>query len=70
MSQRIVYPNDNGGVAIIIPAPEYRDQIEAVAYKDVPAGRPWRIVSVTDLPPRETRSRWRWSDAEGVVVVD
>jgi hypothetical protein len=27
MNQRIIYPNDNGGVSIIIPAPEAKQQI-------------------------------------------
>lgn len=37
-NQRIIYPTDDGGVAIIVPAPEYVAQhgIEAVAAKDVP----------------------------------
>jgi len=37
-NQRIIYPTEGGGVAVIIPAPEYVAQhgIEAVAAKDVP----------------------------------
>ena len=60
--QVIIFPQDNGGVLIITPAPEYADQIEAVAQKDVPAGKPWRIVDDSALPPRESRDRWVWTD--------
>jgi hypothetical protein len=60
--QVIIFPNNSGGVAVIIPAPEFSDQIEAVANKDVPAGKPWRIVDDSTLPSRESRDRWLWTD--------
>ena len=59
--QVILFPNDDEGVAIITPAPEYADQIEAVAHKDVPAGKPWRIVDDNALPSRDSRDRWLWT---------
>jgi hypothetical protein len=61
--QVIIFPKDNGGVAAIIPAPEFADQIEAVAHKDVPAGKPWRIVDDSTLPSRDSRDRWRWTES-------
>lgn len=61
--QRIIYPTDDGGVAIIIPAPEWLAQpghsIEALAAKDVPAGKPYRIVALDLLPADRTfRAAW------------
>lgn len=61
--QVIIFPNDNGGVAVIVPSPEFADQIEAVANKDVPPGKTWRLVEDTDLPSRDSRDRWLWTDA-------
>lgn len=61
--QVIIFPNDNGGVAVIIPAPEFADQIEAVANKDVPTGKPWRIIDDSELPSRNSRDRWLWTSA-------
>ena len=61
--QRIIYPTDEGGVAVIIPAPEYVAEhgIAAVAAKDVPAGKPYRIVSVDDIPSDRTfRAAWEY----------
>jgi hypothetical protein len=61
--QRIIYPSDNGGVAIIVPAPEYVAQygIEAVAAKDVPAGKPYKIVDAADMPSDRTfRAAWEY----------
>jgi hypothetical protein len=61
--QVIIFPQDDNKVAVIIPAPEFADQIEAVATKDVPAGKPWRIVDNSELPPRASRDRWLWTES-------
>ena len=63
MNQRIIYPSDNGGVCIIIPAPECGLTIEQIAAKDVPAGKPFKIVDVSEIPTdRSMRDAWVWSD--------
>jgi len=102
MNQRIIYPTDNGGVAVIIPASEARRQIEVtpaiyeivvvpatetepettketvtpavlrdetdeeflawVAAKDVPEGKPYKIVDVSDIPADRTfRDAWEYA---------
>lgn len=62
MNQRIIYPTDDGGVAVIVPAPECGLTIEAIADKDVPAGKPYQIVDVTDIPSDRTfRGAWTWA---------
>jgi hypothetical protein len=65
MNQRIIYPTDEGGVAIIIPTPEYLEThtIEELATKDVPAGKPYKIVDVTDIPTDRTfRNAWEYQE--------
>jgi hypothetical protein len=65
MNQRIIYPTDDGGVAIIIPTPEYLEThtIEELATKDVPAGKPYKIVDVTDIPTDRTfRNAWEYQE--------
>ena len=63
MNQRIIYPSDNGGVCIIIPAPECGLTIEQIAAKDVPSGKPYKIVDVSEIPTdRSMRDAWVWSD--------
>jgi hypothetical protein len=65
MTQRIIYPSDDGGVAIIIPAPEYLAEhtIEELAAKDVPAGKPYQIVDVADIPTDRTfRNAWTYEE--------
>ena len=110
MNQRIIYPNDDGGVSIVIPALEarqkvlvseavteivthdavldeegaeisaaydetvtvtpavYRDQtdtefMEWIANKDVPEGKPYKIVDVEDIPTDRTfRDAWEYTE--------
>jgi hypothetical protein len=61
MTQRIIYPTDDGGVAVIVPA-ECGLSIEAIAAKDVPAGKPFKIVDVSDIPEDHTfRNAWEYA---------
>lgn len=66
--QVIIFPQDDNKVSVIYPTPEYADQIEAVAAKDVPEGKSWRIVDVSELPPRDVRDLWRWTDSGPLEV--
>jgi hypothetical protein len=103
MNKRIIYPTDDGGVAVIVPALEarrevlvseavyqtvtvpatenepenevqelvspavYRDETDEefmawISAKDVPAGKPYKIVDVTDIPEDRTfRSAWEYT---------
>jgi hypothetical protein len=60
MNKRIIYPTDEG-VAVIVPAPECGLTIEQIAAKDVPAGKPFEIVDVSEIPSdRIFRGAWTW----------
>lgn len=64
---RIIYNQDNGVVAVIIPTPEALEQhsIQAIAIKDVPAGKPFKIVDAADIPTdRSQRDAWTVDEAE------
>jgi len=58
MTQVIIYNQDSGIPAIVIPTQAALDAhgIMAVAVKDVPAGKPFKIIDAADLPttPQET----------------
>ena len=59
---RIIYPTDDGGVAVIIPA-DCGLTIEQIAAKDVPAGKPYKIVDVSDIPSDRTfRNAWEYTE--------
>jgi hypothetical protein len=64
---RIIYKQDNGVVAVIIPTPEALEQhgIHAIAIKDVPAGKPFKIVDAADIPSdRSDRDAWTVDEAD------
>jgi hypothetical protein len=62
MDKRIIYPTDDGGVAVIVPAPNCGLTIEQIADKDVPTGVAYQIVDVTDVPSDRTfRNAWEYS---------
>lgn len=54
----IAYTRQDGGVSVIHPTPEYQDKIELIADKDTPSGLYYKILNISELPPRETRSAW------------
>ena len=59
--KRIIYPTNEGGVAIIVPA-DCGLTIEEIAAKDVPAGKPYSTVDVADIPTDRTwRNAWEYS---------
>jgi hypothetical protein len=63
MDKRIIYPTDDGGVAVIVPAPNSGLTIEQIAAKDVPAGKPFQIVDVSEVPSDRTfRGAWEYSN--------
>ena len=109
MNTRIIYSTPEGGVAVIIPAPEARRQVlvseaifeihlvsatedqpeheeqrivvpavyrpetddefaTAIALKDVPAGVPFKIVDVSEIPEDRTfRAAW---EADPATLTD
>jgi len=64
---RIIYKTDEGSVAVIIPSDEALQShtIQEIAEKDVPAGKPYKIVSVDDIPSDRTfRNAWEADEAD------
>lgn len=56
--KRIIFPNDEGGVSIVVPAPDAT--LEQVL-KTVPAGKPYKVVEVADVPTDRTfRDAWEY----------
>ena len=63
-NKRIIYQNDTGGVAVLIPA-DCGLTIEQIAAKDVPTGKAYKIVDVSDVPTdRQWRAEWIVDEAD------
>jgi len=64
---RIIYNQNNGVVAVIIPSQEAIDTygISAIAQKDVPSGKPYKIVDASIIPTdRSQREAWTINESE------
>jgi hypothetical protein len=64
---RIIYLQDDRAVAVIIPTPEALEHhgIQAIAIKDVPFGKKFKIVDAADIPSdRSERDAWTVDDAD------
>jgi hypothetical protein len=60
---RVIYPTDDGGVAVIIPTAECGLTIQQIAAKDVPMGKPYKIVDVSEIPSeRLFRNAWTYQE--------
>ena len=67
VSPVILYKQDSGVVAIIRPTAEALAVygIEVIAAKDVPAGKPYKIIDASELPAdRSQRNAWTVDDAD------
>lgn len=62
MKKRIIYTTENGGVAVIVPAPECGLTVEEIAAKDVPDGVEFKIIDAADVPADRTfRDAWEYT---------
>lgn len=48
MEKYIIYPNQNGGICLVMPTREL--SVEEIARKDVPSGVPYLFVNRSELP--------------------
>jgi hypothetical protein len=61
--KRVIYKTPDGGVAVLVPSPEYLQDhtIEELAAKDVPEGAEFEIVDTVDVPTDRTwRAAWQY----------
>jgi hypothetical protein len=62
MKTRIIYPLE-GGVSVIVPSPNWKETINELAAKDVPANTPYKIVDVSEIPSDRTfRNAWEYQE--------
>lgn len=65
MNKRIIFPNDDGGVSIIVPSDNCGLTAEEIAAKDVPEGVAYQIIDVTDVSSdRSFRNAWTYVEDE------
>ena len=61
--KRIVYIQDNGIVAIVVPSDDCGLTVEEIQAKDVPDGKTSYIIDATDVPSdRSFRNAWTFTE--------
>jgi hypothetical protein len=65
MTQVIIYNQDNGIPAVVMPTQEALDAhgIMAIAIKDVPYGKKFKIIDADQLPQNVPQEAWRIDEA-------
>jgi hypothetical protein len=64
-SKRIIYMQDNGIVAVLIPSPNEKRSLDELAKKDVPTGKKYKIVDVSEVSSDRTfRNAWEINESE------
>ena len=67
MTQVVIYKTDEGGVAVVIPTQEALERygVMAIAVKDVPNGKPFKIIDASELPAdRDSRDAWTVNESD------
>tara|TARA_R100001463_G_scaffold38142_2_gene81910 strand:+ start:190 stop:402 length:213 start_codon:yes stop_codon:yes gene_type:complete len=60
-NKRIIYDNGEGGVSIIVPSPSCPSIDRLI--QDVPAGRKYQVVDISDIPDDRTfRNAWTYEE--------
>ena len=63
VNKRIIFDNGEGGVSILVPAPNCNLTLQQICNKDIPSGRSSQIVEASDLPTdRTVRNAWTYEE--------
>jgi len=48
-TKKIIYLQDNGSIALMTPGVKEERTVDEIARKDVPTGKPYKIIEATDI---------------------
>lgn len=69
MEKRIIFQNDSGGVSIMTPFTNSGLTVEEIAQKDLPEGKPYKIVNDSDIPEdRSNRDSWTLDENLNIIT--
>ena len=56
-----IFPNTEGTISVLVPAPNCGLTLEQICQKDVPTGTKFKIIDSSELPAdREFRNAWNY----------
>lgn len=60
-----IFPNTEGTISVLVPAPNCGLTLEQICAKDVPTGVKYKIIDSSELPAdREFRDAWQYPQIE------
>ena len=60
---RIIYENNEGGISIVVPAPNTGLTLNQIIEGSVPPGKQYKIVDVSEIPEDRTfRNAWEYQE--------
>ena len=60
-----IFPNTEGTISVLVPAPNCGLTLEQICQKDVPTGTKYKIIDSSELPAdREFRDAWQYPQIE------
>ena len=63
-TKRIIYPNDDGGVSIVVPSPNTSLSLAEIEARVVPSGKSRQTVDVSEIPSDRTyRDAWTYEES-------
>jgi hypothetical protein len=64
--QVVIFKQDNGATSVLVPTAECLEShtVMEIAIKDVPAGKPFKIVNYSELPLDIPQEAWVVDDAD------
>lgn len=63
IDKRIIFENNEGGISIVIPAPDTGLSLQEVIDRSVPHGVPYKIVEMSEIPSDRTfRNAWEFQE--------
>ena len=64
ITKRIIYPNDEGGVSIVVPSPNTTLSLAEIEARVVPTGKSRQTVDVSEIPSDRTyRDAWTYEES-------
>jgi hypothetical protein len=63
IDKRIIFENSEGGISIVVPAPDSGLTLQEVIERAVPYGASYKIVDVSQIPSDRTfRNAWEFQE--------
>ena len=63
-TKRTIYPNDEGGVSIVVPSPNTSLSLAEIEARVVPTGKSRQTVDVSEIPSDRTyRDAWTYEES-------